>query len=279
LLPVVPPGDDDPAEGAWTRAQAYRSRGDLPKAAAELRSALQIRPDYAVAHLVLGEVLDQLGDRAGTLECYRQAVACDGRWPKALNRLAVALRRSGDPAGAQECLQRALQLDPDHFEAKFNYALELHRSGQVREATQLYRSLLQQRPDAGTSRNLAIGLVALGEHAEAAAVLRTALAVLPGDEALSMHLARLYSASPDASVRNAAEGLTLARRAAAVAPQPDADVEDTLAIALAANGQFEQALATARRALALAERDGRQKLCEAIQRRIEQFARGEAYRD
>ena len=68
--------------------------------------------------------------------------------------------------------------------------------------------------------------------------------------------------------------LELAERAASLTSHLDAAVLDALAIAHAANGQFERAAEIARRAVELATLDGDEELSAAIRERLDRFERG-----
>lgn len=64
--------------------------------------------------------------------------------------------------------------------------------------------------------------------------------------------AQLLATSTDSSVRNGAEAIMLAKRAASVSGGRDPATLDTLAAAYAEAGRFPEAVETVRRALALA---------------------------
>jgi len=83
---------------------------------------------------------------------------------------------------------------------------------------------------------------------------------------------------PDASVRQAATAVEMGERAAFVSRWGDPTVLDTLAAAYAEAGRFEDAVATAEKALGLAEAAGIDRATR-IAERIEGYRRGVPYRD
>jgi len=80
--------------------------------------------------------------------------------------------------------------------------------------------------------------------------LRRALTLLPEQHILSLRLVQLLALSPDPAVRNPAEALRLARNL--VEQQPMPTHQEGLALALAANGDFEKATAIQQSLVAMA---------------------------
>jgi len=83
----------------------YLKAGDAARAAGHLRAALDKDAGYSAAWQLLGKALDELADRAGAIDAYRQGIAAaEKRGDKqAAKEMTVFLRRlekaSGD-AGA-----------------------------------------------------------------------------------------------------------------------------------------------------------------------------------
>ena len=77
-----------------------------------------------------------------------------------------------------------------------------------------------------------------------------------------------------------AEALALARRAVENQDKPDASVFDTLALALAANGEFDAAVLSAREALALVPGDAEgSALGQRIQARLDAYQAGKMWQE
>ena len=91
-------------------------------------------------------------------------------------------------------------------------------------------------------------------------------------------LAWLLATSPAKSRRNAAEALEHARRAVQLTAGNDPDALDALAAAYAEAGRFPDALATAHKALDLAEKQGKAELAEGLRTRIALYECGEPFR-
>lgn len=115
--------------------------------------------------------------------------------------------------------------------------------------------------------------------AEAAVYYREVLALDATNLPVMNNLAYLLSAAPEAALRNGAEALRWARRAQDLTGHEHPSVLDTLAAALAENGDFAGAAATARQALMLARSQSREALAEQIQSHLQLFLDGRPLRD
>jgi Flp pilus assembly protein TadD len=145
----------------------------LDDAAAALKRAIDVKPDYAEAHFALGTVMQQQGNFAGAVAALRQALVHAPNAPEIHNALGNALRQTGDIEAARvefqeaarlnkiksnqqaamfatntgiaklkagnvdeaiETLQRAVQLDPTNSQAYYNLAKALQKKGQTAAA-------------------------------------------------------------------------------------------------------------------------------------------------
>ena len=84
---------------------------------------------------------------------------------------------------------------------------------------------------------------------------------------------------PDASVRNGAEAVELARRANQLAHNRQPGVLDTLAAAYAEAGRFREALAAANEARRLASQQNNPALADALRARIALYEAGKPYHE
>ena len=128
----------------------------------------------------------------------------------------------------------------------------------------------------------ALALEKLGRHREAAARYREALAIDQTDPDALNALAYLLACHPggtgsgDAEA-DASEAVALARRACTAADDGDPSFLDTLATALAAQGDYPAALEVADRAVTLAEEVGDAALAAEIRGHRELFRSGRPF--
>jgi tetratricopeptide (TPR) repeat protein len=146
----------------------------------------------------------------------------------------VLVRRGGDEAAVAH-LAAALRLEPEQAELHATRGALLERLGREAEAAAAYREVLR-----------------LGERS-------------PG---VLNQLAWLLATTPEPGLRSPAEAVRLAEEAVALTQGADPSVLDTLAVAYAAAGRSDEALATSRRALELAEAQNLDDLARTIRQRL-----------
>jgi protein O-mannosyl-transferase len=94
------------------RGQWYASQGKTDLALADLRKALELKPDYIEATYNLGYVLDRMGRMDEARTAYEEALRLAPDNPDAHNNLGVLYMRAGDLARARREFERAASLDP-----------------------------------------------------------------------------------------------------------------------------------------------------------------------
>jgi tetratricopeptide (TPR) repeat protein len=123
------------------------------------------------------------------------------------------------------------------------------------------------------------GMLERRRSADAAAYFRESLALDNGNVTVMNNLAYLLSASSDDTVRNGTEALRWAQRAVSLAGSKNPSVLDTLAVALAENGDFPEAATAARRALDLARRQNNDALATEVETHLKLFLARRPLRD
>jgi tetratricopeptide (TPR) repeat protein len=171
--------------------------------------------------------------------------------------VAASLRQQGKHASAIEVYERLVTLDPDNARAHHALAQELVLAERNAEAIAAYESLLRiAADDAEVHAALAEQWLKLGSQAKAVAQFRDALRL---DSQLALgnsnlqwanNLAWLLATSREAGLRNGAEAVRWARQVEITAGRDRPEFLDTLAAALAEDGQFSQAIDAQRRFIA-----------------------------
>jgi len=193
-------------------------------------------------------------------------------WATGAENGATALER------ALHHYRRALQLDRFDPVTADHFARTLALGGSTDAAVTMYQWALRLKPDSVATRaSLADLLAGTGQPAAAVQVLRDGLDRDSASQALLDPLARLLATHPDAAIRDGTEAVRWARLLMATRPEPHAPVLLTLATALAEAGQFEEAVAAAQEALALAEAAEDDRFAELLRRRLELFRAGKPY--
>jgi tetratricopeptide (TPR) repeat protein len=286
---------------------------DLAQLRPNLRPVIGVAA-CALPLLCLAQARAQVAVWAGSQALWEHALKVTTNNHIAHHNLGVAL---GDPEKAEEHLRAALRIQPKLVQARCNLAEVLQQQGKEDEARAAFEEVLDDSdatPEMRARAHYVIGLwfVRWREAAAATEHFRQAAALAPQEgryrfglgsvceERGSLSQAEVeYEAgrrlSPDwperarriAWARGAAVeqkagddrlALFYARQACRGAATPDANALDTLAVALAAGGDFSEAQATARRAQVAADAAGDDQLAGQIAERIRLFEQGRPYR-
>ena len=149
--------------------------------------------------------------------------------------------------------QRVVELRPADAKGRNDLGAALLAQRRFTEAMAQFRQALRIKPDYAKARyNLGLALAASERFDEALAEWERALQIKPDDADLQNHVAWLRATCPQTSLRNGAEAIEHARRADQLCGGKQLDVLDCLAASYAEAGRFPEALATVRKALALA---------------------------
>jgi tetratricopeptide (TPR) repeat protein len=131
----------------------------------------------------------------------------------------------------------------------------------------------------GEQCQIAFNLQKQGNFAGAIAQLRHGLQIIPHSPVLLNGLAYLLCTCPDASFRNGAEAVNYAEHACELTHYRETIPIGTLAAAYAEVGQFDEAIATAQKACALAEKSGEQGLLKRNQKLLELYRAHQPYHE
>jgi tetratricopeptide (TPR) repeat protein len=163
--------------------------------------------------------------------------------------------RGRDP-DAIDAFASAVQFDPGYIEARFSLANALRRSGRVAESLPHYEEVLRANPAVSQAGfGYAMGLVRLGRYQEARDRLERDVRSFPDQPGFPHALARLLAAAPDDRMRDGNRALTLIQ--ALLQNQRTSALAETMAMALAELGRFDEAAAWQRQAIDLGRQSGR----------------------
>ena len=128
-----------------------KQKGELGDAAAALREAIRLQPDFAGAHTTLAAVLRQMGDAEGA--------AAEGRAGAELAKQKTSeqaalfatnsgrrLLNAGDIDGAISQFRSAINSSPNYAPAHFQLGLALRQQGKPDEAQEEFRTAAKLDP-------------------------------------------------------------------------------------------------------------------------------------
>jgi len=239
-------------EASVVLSGVYDAQGNLAAAAAALEAALAQRPDYAGALYNYSTVLAKLGRTAEAEGALQRTLAADPGNVDAMKLLASALARRGRLEEAAVWYRSALAAQPGLADALSDLGDVLFELNRLEEAGQCYRRAIALDPSLIEARhNLCMISYEQGRPADAISCLREVVALNPRFAKAYLSLGKLLSAE-----RRLDEALECFQKA--VAAKPDlADAHFSLGNAYKDRDRREEALACYRKALALDPEDAR----------------------
>lgn len=241
---------------------------------------LAVTGGNALAHLNLGSALEAEGKRADALAEYQKCLEYDPNRYEAWSDTAKILYEMDRPDAALTNCLRAEQLSPSRPTVHNSLGLIYARLGRENEATNEFLAAIQLNPQYAAPY-FQLGEIHLqaGNDSQAISYFHQALQLDPGNVQMLIRLARVLASDQDASFRNAAEATTLANQAHALAPGPQPVVLDTLAMAFAGAGRFDDAVQTQKEAIRQADAVGQKDDAPAMQQRLELYQKHEPWRE
>jgi tetratricopeptide (TPR) repeat protein len=213
--------------------------------------------------LNLGTALYMQRDADGALTEYRTAARLSPSLARAHFGIGVILETRNQDREAIEAYTAAVTSDPAYLEARFGLAQALRRNGRVEESLPHYEYVLRTSPAASQAAfGLAMGLVRLGRYPEARARLEQAVKAYPGQPGFPHALARLLAAAPDDRVRDGARAESI--MAGLLKDQRTPAMAETMAMALAEESRFDEAIRWQQDAMAAASKAGRGDLASRM---------------
>ena len=251
--------------------------GDWADAAAQFRKGLALDPASPVLRLRLGTALFQLGDARGAQEQFEQVLRMSPDYARAHHSLAILAEAGGRHAEAIERFAAAVKYGPDDASSRVGFADLLRRAGRLDEALAQYdeaRRLDPRRADATLGAAQTLG--GLGRYLEAKGRLDAATKAFPDEPQFAPALARLLASAPDARVRDGRRALEIVQTL--LKGPASTELGETLAMALAELGQFDQAVRVQRDVMAANARAGLPDAGLAMAANLELYENGKPSR-
>ena len=263
-------------ELATALAQLGRNR----EAIGELEALLEIHPRDTEALLNVGTLLVQEGRQTAAIEAFVRLLEAGGD-PKiqvvAHLQLGLLLEESGRAAEALTHFESAVEVSPYSAEAQSVLATALGRNGRFSEAAERYTQVVALAPDRLDAHfGRAMALILAERYPDALAALEESLGYHKENVALTHALARLLATCPDVEIRDGQRAVTLAD--SVLRSGFSFEHAETLAMALAEMGRFDEAVNLQSRIVAEAQRLGEMDVAARAERRLAAYQRGEPLR-
>jgi len=244
------------------------------------RHALDVMPENAVAHINLGSVFEQAGRADEAQLHYREALRIDPNRAQAHNNLANVLEAAGKFDEAVPHYEEAIRLRPREAIPRNHFGMALAGQGRYDEALTNYSVATRIAPRDPLPHYLSgVALLKLGQTARAIQSFRAAIQLDPNHARSLDRLARVLACASDSSMRDGAEAIRLATRAAELTDWQQPAVLDTLAAAHAEAGHFEDAVKVLQGAIELLNQNGAAEEARSLAPRLQSFQSRQPWRE
>jgi Tfp pilus assembly protein PilF len=238
--------------------------------------SITVNKDNAIAHCNLGAVLFAQGKISDAIEQEQISLKINPDDPEAENNLGWFLGQQGNWDEAIPHFRAAADSRIQRDKFYLNLGLAYLHTGKPDAAVPQIRRFLSFHPDLPFAHACLADALIQGHHfEEAIRQLRIVLQFTPNNFRALQELSWLLATAPEPTLRNAGEAVRLATTATELAPS-DATVWDAQAAAFAEDGQFNNAIAAANRALKLVPENDKSRSAE-IQERLALYRSGKSW--
>lgn len=260
------------ASAAEVRGSNAMAKHQWAEAVTALRQAIALSPDNAYTHLNLGTALFETGDPKAALDEFQTATRLSPRLSKAHYGAGIVLESAGRDREAIAAFTKAVESDPGSVEGHMSLADALRRNGREREALRHYEDVLAMSPAASQAMfGYAMALVRLGRYRQARDQLGVGARAFADQPGFAHALARLLAAAPDDGVRDGTQALAIMQ--GLLQNQRTLEMMQTMAMALAEVGRFEEAVRWQHEAIAAAVQANRRDLDERLAENLSRYER------
>jgi tetratricopeptide (TPR) repeat protein len=128
------------------RGIAFQDAGRLDDAIAEHEKALELDPEYVLAHANLVILYGRTRQPQKAEEHFRAAVRINPNFADSYYNYGVLLFNERNDAEAEEMFRKAVEINPFHAQALHNLGFMRERQGRLDEAMEFYRKAIERQP-------------------------------------------------------------------------------------------------------------------------------------
>jgi tetratricopeptide (TPR) repeat protein len=254
--------------GLLKSAVVYENHGvralntrDWPAAVDYFRKGLELAPDNLSLRHKLGTALSLTGDVAGALQQFEEVVRRSPEFAEAHYSIGALLASNHRYREAIERFSMAVKYDPTYIEARLQLAHALRRSGSRTQSLSEYAQVIKIDPRVAEAwSGYAMALGGLERYEEARDWLTEGMRTHPDQPEIAQALARLLAAARDQGVRDGPRAMAIMQALLQQQQPRTPDVSETMAMAFAELGQYEEAANWQRGAIGAARQAGRADL-------------------
>jgi tetratricopeptide (TPR) repeat protein len=249
LVDAVLAGEPSNPGGLFVKAKMDMAGNKLDDAVQALRSAIDVRPDWAEAHFLLGTALRLTGQRSAARTELARALEIDASLVEARRVLAEVHADLGEHEYAVEEGRRYLQQKPNSHEMRVRVAQSLVLLNRFDEALKEVNAIPEDARDETVDFALGRIYTAKGENEKARELLLKALAKRPTHPDILRGLLQIEQKMGKGDE-------SIARIQKAVAEKPDdAKLQQLAAVVALSKGNFDEATKALEHAIEIAPDD------------------------
>ncbi len=257
----------------------FYEAGRLDEAEKHLSNAVRISPTFARALSNLGRVYIEEGKTDEAISCFTNLLRQNENSSDAHYDLALSLGMEKKYDEAIKHLARTLEIEPNYPDAHNKMGIALLATGKPDDSIKYFDKALRINKDKSeVYGNLGTAYMRLGKYGPGIYNFNKAVEQKPDSIINLNRLAWALATVENTSLRNANKAIEAAGRVCELTGNNNAEYLDTLAVTYAAAGRFEEAKATAGKALSIAKTNKQEALAGEIQERIKLYEAGQPYR-
>jgi arylsulfatase A-like enzyme/Flp pilus assembly protein TadD len=227
-------------------AIVYQAQDNYELAIKQLHRSLEIEPEQFAAYAYLAKMHHKLKNYEQAFNYAQKSLSINPKQTDMLNQLAALYNRQNKPEKTIENFSKSLELDPKQPTIMNELAMALYGQGKIAEAMPLWSDALTSDPNQVYAAN---------------------------------SLGWIKATSKDEKHYDPPAALKFARQACEITEYKNPGMLDTLAAALAANGQFEKAAETAAKAIEIAGSTGQNAQAAGIQKHLKLYKNRQSLRE
>lgn len=274
---------DDYAIALCGVGDMHLDKGEIVAAIQSYQKALQVEPALPIVWLSLGSAYVRQGDFAHAEHAYQKALqytSLDVDKMHIYNNLGHVFMSEGRVNDAISAFQDSLGLSAAQPEIQVELGKCLLQAQQPEQAAVAFQNALNLQPnDADADAGLGMVSETVGSDSDAVMYYRNALLAAPDSVIALNNLAWLLATDSNPALRNGSEAVSLAKSACDLTHYQQVRLIGTLAAAYAEAGRFEDAIATAQKAIALAQQNGETDLVDRNKQLLQSYVSHQAYHE
>ncbi len=270
----------DPTNSGAVRAlaEAYLQAKQFPKAVEHYELLRELSPDDPATLDELGSALLEAGKVDQAIGRLQEALRIKPDFGEAMADLGAALMAKGALDDAEKMLQKAASMPSAEAQAHFLLARLAARRNQKDLVFKHLEKAVELKPGyVKAVEALTEFYLTSGRTADALRILRAALVASPGNVSFSLTLAELLATSKYDELRNGEEAVRITQPLVTTVQGTRALI--AFAAASAETGDFESAVQSAEKALAIAQSPGQERLIPIIQKQLDAYRSKQPFRN